>query len=187
METQDSAQKKNKVGTCGKVGRHTPEAAVHRSARRRHRCQPTEGKKGVLCHAARRLTMAQILRDVTSRDDVAARPQFSVVSDLLIWETWDLLTTVKEQTSRSPKEGAADSEPEQERPGSSWLLRLPHSGLTSVLPKDPEPVLPAWPPGLGNLEGAQSDSLRSNPNPNTFRVCCPAAHSEVWPPCAAQI
>lgn len=43
-----------------------------------------EGTKRVLFHAARRLTMAQIFRDVTNHDHLATRPQFSVVSDLLI-------------------------------------------------------------------------------------------------------
>lgn len=124
---------------------------------------PTEGKKGVLCPAARSLNMARILRDVTNPDDLATRPPFSAVSDLLIWETWDLLTIVEEQSGRCPEEWAADSEA-----GAGKALRAPGFSsfriLASLLffPRDSEPVLPAWQPRpRGNLEGAQSDSLRS--------------------------
>lgn len=78
--------------------------------------------------------MAQIFRDVTNQEDLATRPPFSVVSNLLIWETWDLLAIVKKQTQRSPREWVADSEAEERKdcviPG-SFPFRILGSILSS--------------------------------------------------------
>lgn len=61
---------------------------------------------------------------------------FSVVSDLLICETWDFLAIVKEQNRWSPKEWVADSEAEERKDcvvAGSLSFRI--SGLSSLLPR----------------------------------------------------
>lgn len=77
------ARKKKRGGASGKVGRHTSGAAICQIFPEKVK-MPTEGKKGVLCHAARTLTVAQSLRGVTNRDDLATRLPFSAVPALLI-------------------------------------------------------------------------------------------------------
>lgn len=61
---------------------------------------------------------------------------FSVVSDLLICETWDFLAIVKEQNRWSPKEWVADSEAEERKDcvvAGSLSFRI--SGLSALLPR----------------------------------------------------
>lgn len=71
-------------------------------------------EKRVSFHAARSLTMAHI-SEMWQTTVTWPQSLFSVVSDLLICETWDFLAIVKEQNRWSLREWVADSEAEERK------------------------------------------------------------------------